>query len=49
MIWGICGGLARYLDVDPTVVRVVAVISLFFGTAGFWAYIVMRILVQEEP
>jgi phage shock protein PspC (stress-responsive transcriptional regulator) len=49
MIWGICGGVARYLDVDPTVVRIITVISLLFGTAGFWAYIVMRILVPEEP
>ena len=48
MIWGICGGVARYLDVDPTVVRVIAVISLLFGTAGFWVYIIMRILVPEE-
>ena len=48
MIWGICGGVAQYLEVDPTVVRIITVISLLFGTAGFWVYIVMRILVPEE-
>jgi len=47
-IWGICGGLAKYLEVDPTVVRVIAVITFLFGTAGFWAYIIMRIFVPEE-
>jgi len=31
MIAGVCGGLARYLNVDPTLVRVGAVISLFIG------------------
>ena len=31
MIAGVCGGLARYLDVDPTLVRVVAVIALVFA------------------
>lgn len=28
MIGGVCGGLARYFDVDPTLVRVVAVVAL---------------------
>jgi phage shock protein PspC (stress-responsive transcriptional regulator) len=31
MIGGVCGGLARYLDVDATLVRVVAVIALVFA------------------
>ena len=31
MIAGVCGGLARYLGVDPTLVRVVAVIALVFA------------------
>lgn len=31
MIAGVCGGLARYLGVDPTLVRVVAVVALVFG------------------
>lgn len=31
MIAGVCGGLARYLNVDPTLVRVAAVVCFFFG------------------
>lgn len=31
MIAGVCGGLARYFDVDPTLVRVGAVVTLFIG------------------
>jgi phage shock protein C len=31
MIAGVCGGLARYFGVDPTLVRVLAVIALVFG------------------
>ncbi len=49
MIAGVCGGLAQYLNVDPTVVRIIAVISLLFGTLGFWAYIITWIVVPEEP
>jgi phage shock protein C len=48
MIWGICGGLGEYFDVDPTIVRVLAVASIFIGTAGIWIYIAMRIIVPEK-
>ena len=47
-IWGVCGGLAKYLDKDPTVIRVIAALSLLFGTAGLWAYIIMAIVVPLE-
>jgi phage shock protein PspC (stress-responsive transcriptional regulator) len=47
-IWGVCGGLAKYFDVDPTIVRVVAVASLFVGTLGLWIYIIMAIIVPLE-
>lgn len=29
MIWGVCGGLAKYFDIDPTIVRVIAVLLIF--------------------
>ena len=47
-IWGVCGGLAKYFDKDPTVVRVIAALSLLFGTLGLWAYIVMALVVPLE-
>lgn len=31
MIAGVCGGLATYFNVDPTLVRVAAVVALFIG------------------
>ena len=46
---GVCGGLAKYFDIDPTIVRVVAVASLFVGTLGLWVYIIMAIIVPLEP
>ena len=48
-ICGVCGGLAKYFDVDPTIIRVVAVASLFCGLLGFWIYIIMVIIVPLEP
>ena len=48
-ICGVCGGLAKYFDIDPTIVRVVAVVTLFCGALGFWTYIIMAIIVPVEP
>ena len=48
-IWGVAGGLAKYFDVDPTLVRVIAIVSIFVSGLGLIAYIVMRIVVPEEP
>ena len=31
MVGGVCGGVARYFGVDPTLVRVVAVVALVFA------------------
>ena len=49
MLGGICGGLGDYLDVDPTVIRLVWVVLTIF-TWGIWflIYIIAWILVPEE-
>ncbi len=47
-IAGVCGGIAEHFDIDPVLVRVIAVILLLCGSAGLLAYIVLWILVPEE-
>lgn len=47
-IAGVAGGLARHLDIDPIIVRVVLVVGVFFGGAGLLAYVGAWILVPEE-
>ncbi len=47
-IWGVCGGLAKYFDLDPKLVRVLTVISIFISGLGLIAYIVIRIMIPEE-
>lgn len=49
MIGGVCGGLAQYFHMDPTVIRLLAVLGLVIAGGTFWAYIVMMIVVPEEP
>ncbi len=48
MVWGVCGGLAKYFDVDPTIVRVIAVLSVFVSGLGILAYIILAIVVPME-
>jgi phage shock protein C len=50
MIFGICGGLADYFEVDSTLVRVIAVILLFIS-GGFMsiAYIILAGIIPENP
>ena len=49
MIAGVCAGLAEYIDIDPTIVRLLFALGLIAGGATFWAYLVMMMVVPEEP
>jgi phage shock protein C len=50
MVAGICGGLGDYFGIDSTLVRLIFVFgAIFTGSALFWAYIIMLIVVPEEP
>jgi phage shock protein C len=49
MIGGVAAGLAEYFDIDPTLIRVLFVITLFLGGTGILAYILLWIIVPEEP
>ncbi|TVR17496.1 MAG: PspC domain-containing protein [Nitriliruptor sp.] len=49
MIGGVCGGLATYLGVDPTVVRLIAVATILLPGASIIAYLLAWIIVPEEP
>ena len=42
-IAGICSGIALYLNIDVLLVRIVFVVALFMGSAGFWIYVILWI------
>jgi len=49
MIGGVCGGIAEYFDLDPTIVRVgYVLLSIFTIFAGVFAYILLWIIMPEE-
>jgi phage shock protein PspC (stress-responsive transcriptional regulator) len=48
MIGGVCGGLGRYFNLDPTIFRIGAVVLAFVGGAGLLAYLAALLLIPSE-
>ena len=48
-IAGVCGGFAQYLDMDPTLVRLIWVIMALFVGWGVIGYLVAWIVMPEAP
>jgi len=49
-IAGVCGGLAEYFDVDPIIIRIIAIILLLpGGLPGLLPYVILWIVVPQEP
>ncbi len=46
---GVCGGVANYFNIDPTVVRLAWVAFTLLGGSGILAYIIAAIVIPEEP
>jgi phage shock protein PspC (stress-responsive transcriptional regulator) len=49
MIGGVCGGLANYLNADPTLIRLLMVLFALAGGPGLIAYLILWIVVPLEP
>ena len=50
MLAGICSGLAKYMDMDPTVIRLIFVLLFFVtGPGVLLAYLIMAIVIPNEP
>jgi len=49
MIAGVCGGIAEYFDIDPTLVRLLGLVLVLSGGAGVIAYIIAWIIIPEKP
>ncbi len=45
---GVCSGLANYFDLDPTVVRVLFIVSFITFGAGLLLYIVLAIVMPHK-
>jgi phage shock protein PspC (stress-responsive transcriptional regulator) len=48
MLAGVCGGLGEYANLDPTIVRLIAVLIGLSG-AGLVGYLVCAVIIPEKP
>lgn len=48
MICGVCGGIAEYFNIDPSLIRLAAVLIACFVGSGLLAYIVMAIILPAD-
>lgn len=46
---GVCAGIAKYLNTDPTIVRLLWVLLTFLGGSGVLAYVVCALIIPDEP
>jgi len=49
LIGGVCGGIAEYFEIDPTIVRIVWVLLIFAKGIGLLAYLIGLIIIPENP
>ena len=48
MVCGVCGGIAEYFDLDPSLVRLGWIIFSAMGCSGFIAYIIAAIVIPSR-
>lgn len=48
IIGGVCGGFAKWLNIDTSVLRILFALALIFFGFGFWIYIICWIIIPEE-
>ncbi|MFO7882290.1 MAG: PspC domain-containing protein [Kosmotogaceae bacterium] len=49
MIDGVCGGIAEYANVDPTIIRLIFFLLIFAGGAGIILYLIAMIIMPRKP
>ena len=47
-ICGVCGGIAEFFGIDPTLVRVATAVLIFAGGLSLWVYIIAAIIVPKK-
>ena len=49
ILFGVCGGLGEFFGIDATVLRIIFALLAIFGGSGILIYLVMFLIVPEEP
>ena len=48
MLCGVCGGIAEYFGIDPTIVRLGTVVLGFCASAGVWIYLIAALVMPRK-
>ena len=48
MLGGVCSGIAEYLDIDPTLMRIIWIILLFFYAIGIFPYLICWLIIPNK-
>ena len=48
MLAGVCGGIAEYFNIDPTIIRLAWVLFSVAGGSGVLAYVIAAIIIPKE-
>ena len=48
-IAGVCGGLGEYMNLDPTIIRLIWVLLILCAVTGLLAYLIAALIIPENP
>ena len=48
-IAGVCGGLGEYMNLDPTIIRLIWVLLILCAGTGLLAYLIAALIIPENP
>ena len=49
VLFGVCGGLGEYFNIDPTIVRLLFILLVFGAGSGLAIYFVAALIMPDEP
>ena len=49
VVAGVCGGIAEYFNIDPTIIRLAWVLFCLVGGSGVLGYIICALVIPSEP
>ena len=49
LVCGVCGGVAEYFNIDPTIVMLAFLLFVFCAGSGVLAYIIAAIVMPDDP
>lgn len=47
-LFGVCGGLGEYFNLDPTLLRVALVLLVWFGGLSLWVYLLAALIIPRK-